>query len=62
MVDGAIELDDRSEFYLKFSRPLQSQTVITDGGWHRVGQVWDGTNRILYVDDIEVASHTFDQG
>lgn len=49
-------------FYLKFSRPLQSQTVITDGDWHRVDQVWDGTNRILHVDDIELASHTYDQG
>jgi hypothetical protein len=34
--------------------PLQSQTVVTDGNWHRVGLTWDGNNRILYVDDIEV--------
>jgi hypothetical protein len=34
--------------------PLQSQTVVTDGNWHRVGLTWDGKNRILYVDDIEV--------
>jgi Tol biopolymer transport system component len=37
---------------------LVSQTVINDGDWHRIGFVWDGTNRILYVDDIEVASDT----
>jgi len=43
-------------------RPLQSQTVITDGNWHRVGLVWDSPNRILYVDDVEVASDTCDKG
>jgi hypothetical protein len=32
-----------------------SQAVITDGDWHRVGFTWDGSNRILYVDDVEVA-------
>ena len=37
---------------------LISSALITDGGWHRVGFVWDGTNRILYVDDFEVASDT----
>jgi hypothetical protein len=36
-------------------RPLNSQATITDAEWHRVGFVWDGSNRILYVDDIEVA-------
>jgi hypothetical protein len=35
--------------------PLRSQTVITDGNWHRIGFVRDGNNRILYIDDIEVA-------
>ena len=35
--------------------PLVSETVVTDGNWHRVGLVWDGPNRILYVDDLEVA-------
>jgi hypothetical protein len=34
---------------------LQSSAAITDGLWHRVGLVWDGSNRILYVDDVEVA-------
>jgi hypothetical protein len=36
-------------------KPLQSQTVVTDGNWHRIGLVWDGSNRTLYVDDIAVA-------
>jgi Tol biopolymer transport system component len=35
--------------------PLSSQTVITDGQWHRVGLVWDGKYRRLYVDSVLVA-------
>jgi len=38
--------------------PLVSQTLIIDDVWHRVGLSWDGTNRILYVDDVEVAKDT----
>jgi len=34
---------------------LGSAAVITDGAWHRVGLTWDGSSRILYADDIEVA-------
>jgi N-acetylneuraminic acid mutarotase len=36
-------------------QPLVSESVITDGQWHNVGFVWDGTHRSLYVDGIEVA-------
>jgi N-acetylneuraminic acid mutarotase len=35
--------------------PLLSETTITDGEWHRISFVWDGSNRILYVDGIAVA-------
>ena len=35
--------------------PLICSKVVTDGDWHRVGFVRDGINRILYVDDVEVA-------
>ena len=42
------------------SSPLQSQTVITDGEWHRIGFVWDGSHRTLYVDDVVVAKDTQD--
>jgi len=35
--------------------PLASDMLITDGTWHHVGLVWDGAERILYVDDVEVA-------
>ncbi len=34
---------------------LLSQAVITDGNWHRIGLVWDGSHRTLYVDDVAVA-------
>jgi len=34
---------------------LLSQTVITDGNWHRIALVWDGSHRTLYVDDVAVA-------
>jgi hypothetical protein len=38
--------------------PLTSLSIVTDSYWHRVGFVRDGSNRILYVDDIEVARDT----
>jgi hypothetical protein len=38
--------------------PLYSETFITDGQWHRIGLVWDGSHRILYVDDVVVADDT----
>ena len=31
--------------------PLRSEMVVTDGHWHRIGLVWDGAYRSLYVDD-----------
>jgi len=36
--------------------PLLSQTVITDGEWHRIGLVWDGSYRRISVDGVEVAT------
>jgi hypothetical protein len=44
----------------RFARSLISQTVITDGDWHRVGLTWDGSNRRLYLDDALVAEDTQD--
>jgi hypothetical protein len=35
--------------------PLLSEAIITDGNWHRIGFVWDGSCRHLYVDGLEVA-------
>jgi hypothetical protein len=34
---------------------LTSDVVVADGQWHRVALVWDGTLRMLYVDDVRVA-------
>jgi hypothetical protein len=42
----------------RYARPLISQTIVTDGDWHRVGLTWDGSNRKLYVDSVEVAKDT----
>jgi N-acetylneuraminic acid mutarotase len=38
--------------------PLQSEIVLTDGAWHRIGFVWDGIYRTLYVDNILIAEDT----
>jgi len=35
--------------------PLSSEACINDGNWHRIGFVWDGSCRHLYVDGVEVA-------
>ncbi len=35
--------------------PLCSEMIVTDGSWHRIGLVWDGSYRSLYVDDTLVA-------
>jgi Tol biopolymer transport system component len=36
-------------------KSLSSAVVVTEGAWHRVGLVWDGSERVLYLDDVEVA-------
>jgi len=38
--------------------PLICTTVLTDGDWHRVGFVRDGSERVLYVDGIEATRDT----
>jgi len=42
----------------RFTRPLVSEFVITDGEWHQVGVVWDGSRRHLYGDGEELAWDT----
>jgi hypothetical protein len=42
------------------AEPLLSETAITDGQWHRIGLVWDGSHRTLYVDGVVVAEDTQD--
>jgi hypothetical protein len=54
--DGALMTDLKSAG--RQGKALTSTTVVTDGDWHRVGFVRDGSIRILYVDDVEVARDT----
>jgi hypothetical protein len=42
----------------KDSRTLTSDAYVLDDQWHRVVLTWDGTNRALYMDDVEVARDT----
>jgi hypothetical protein len=42
------------------SAPLLSQAYITDGQWHRIALVWDGSRRALFVDGVKVAEDTED--
>jgi hypothetical protein len=37
---------------------LRSESVVTDGQWHHIALVWDGSLRYLYVDGVEVAKDT----
>lgn len=53
---GTLTTDLRSAG--RFGRSLGSYTLITDGNWHRIGLVWDGMYRTLYVDDNPVAEDT----
>ena len=48
-VDGTLMIQCGS------SGPLCSEASITDGTWHRIAFTSDGSHRILYVDDQEVA-------
>jgi hypothetical protein len=36
-------------------QPLMSEFIMTDGAWHRIGLVWNESERILYGDDVEIA-------
>ncbi len=49
-----------TSFQAGFNNHLFCETPIIDGQWHHVGFVWNGypSNRILYVDGIEVARDT----
>ncbi|MHC4536270.1 MAG: LamG-like jellyroll fold domain-containing protein [Planctomycetota bacterium] len=55
MADAEGNLMTELKSSVRIAAELQSQTIITDSYWHRIGFVWDGTNRILYVDDVAVA-------
>jgi len=42
----------------KDGKSLTSSAFAVDDQWHRVVLVWDGTNRALHMDGVEVASDT----
>jgi len=42
-------------------QPLVSEFIITDGQWHHIGFVWDGSYRSLYANGVEVAKDTTPQ-
>ena len=54
--DGVLMTDLKSAG--RQGKSLTSTIVIADGDWHRVGLSWDGSNRVLYVDNIEVGKDT----
>ena len=39
-------------------QPLVSELIITDGDWHHIGFVWDGSYRSLFGDGIEATKDT----
>jgi N-acetylneuraminic acid mutarotase len=57
-IDAEGNLMTELQFTGRSAGPLYSETVVTDDQWHRIGFVWDGSNRSLYVDDILVADDT----
>jgi acyl-CoA thioesterase-1 len=42
----------------RITQPLVSGAVVTDGAWHGIRLVWDGSGRHLFVDGAEVAADT----
>jgi hypothetical protein len=54
--DGALTMGLKGSSRL--AKSLASTAVIIDDTWHRIGFVWDGTKRRLYVDDVLVAEDT----
>jgi hypothetical protein len=53
---GMLTTDLRSSG--KDSKSLTSEAYALDGQWHRVVLTWDGTNRTLQMDGVEVARDT----
>jgi len=42
------------------SASLLSQASVTNGQWHRIGLLWDGSRRTLFVDGVKAAKDTED--
>lgn len=39
----------------RLTRPLVSESVLTEGAWHHIGVVWDGSRRRLFTNGKEAA-------
>jgi hypothetical protein len=59
-VDAEGKLMTELQGFGRSAGPLRSQAIITDGQWHRIGLVWDGSHRRLYIDGVVVAEDTQD--
>ncbi len=55
-----VAIDSASAIAVGYAGPLLSEAGITDGQWHRVGLVWDGSHRTLCVDGVAVAEDVQD--
>jgi len=53
--DGTVMTELKKSGGRRAGAPLYSETVIADDNWHRLGFVWDGSERTLYVDGVPVA-------
>ena len=59
---GSGTLGTELQFTGRGGLPLGSDAAFSDGQWHRVGLVWDGSCRHLYIDGVEVAADVEPQG
>ena len=59
-LDSVSEKNGFSNGYI-IGDPLLSETTITDGQWHCIGFLWDGSYRTLYLDSIVVAQDIQDR-
>jgi len=59
--EGNLMTDLRAPVGRLFGPPLISDFLITDGDWHRIALVWDGSYRRLHADGEEVAVDIEDQ-
>ena len=55
-LEGRVSTNVCPPFGRFLTPPLVAEVMVTDGDWHRVGFVWDGSERVLCVDGIEAAS------
>ncbi|MFC1603942.1 LamG-like jellyroll fold domain-containing protein [Planctomycetota bacterium] len=55
-VEGCLMTELRKDSGRFEGDPLLSEVIIKDGNWHRIGFVWDGSCRYLYVDGMEVTN------